>query len=401
LNTEFDNVGPSGSAKIEGHVRFSAVLDVKPYLTSELQRTVFQKAICRLFAVVVHTGKNSHSGHYVAYVHNVSKKEWYKMDDAKIVRVPWNEVQNAEAYMLFYRVTSHPVARQLKDVADAKEEKAKRVVDEIRRREVAVKAAEVAKKAEAIKAVEEAKKADAAKAAAEAALQAEEAALMELAEKPAEDEEVPDAAPSSDAEDPASPTASLGKRARPPLASGEEWARAATTLSPEYLPLFSRIQEFITDNVTFSPEFFGYITEEYNRMSSKLSVGRRVKNNKRIKTLLGKGPGGVNPPEDVPGGAEDIHGGILDLFHQISIMYKASNKGKSGSETFLLPTIEEEEGGEEDVEKKIAATTVAVVAAATPAEVVPALTIDNELVIPAVMELIVPPENTESYDGAL
>ena len=68
------NIGPSGSAKIEGHVGFGPVLDVKPYLTPQLQQTVFQRAICRLFAVVVHSGKNSHSGHYVAYVHNVTKK---------------------------------------------------------------------------------------------------------------------------------------------------------------------------------------------------------------------------------------------------------------------------------------------------------------------------------------
>ena len=121
LQNDFDNVGPSGSAKIEGHVRFDAILDMKPYLTPKLQNGVFQKALCRLFAVVCHTGKNSHSGHYVAYVHNVSKRnEWWKMDDAKVVRSSWAEVQNAEAYMLFYRVTSHPVAMQLKGVADRK-----------------------------------------------------------------------------------------------------------------------------------------------------------------------------------------------------------------------------------------------------------------------------------------
>ncbi|KAL7535470.1 hypothetical protein ACHAXR_010764 [Thalassiosira sp. AJA248-18] len=392
LQPDFDNVGPSGSAKIEGHVPFKTVLDIKPYLTPQLQSTVFQKAICRLFAVVVHSGKNSHSGHYVAYVQNVSKKEWWKMDDAKIVRVPWNEVQNAEAYMLFYRVTSHPVAMRLKSIADAKEEKAKRVVDEIRRREEAKRAVEEAKKAESV-----------------AAAKAAAAALQDLVEKSSEDNKVvPDAAPSSDIEDPAgssnttSSPASLGKRARPPLASGEEWMRAATTLSPEYLPLFNRIQEFITENVTFSPEFFGYITEEYNRMSSKLSIGRRVKNNKRIKTLLGKGPGGVHPPEDVQGGAEDIQGGILDLFHQISLLYKQKGAGGGGggggneNKGFLLPKIEEVE---EDAavttvkEEKMAKDTTAGATTPVVPEVVPPCTIDNELIIPA--------DNTESYDGAL
>jgi len=378
LQTDFDNIGPSGSAKIEGHVRFGAVLDMKPYLTTELQRTVFQKmAICRLFAVVCHTGKNSHSGHYVAYVHNVTKRnEWWKMDDAKVVRSSWEEVQNAEAYMLFYRVTSHPVAMRLKSIADAKEMNARRVIDEMKRREEAKKAAEEAKKAEAI-----------------AAAKAAVTALQELVEK-SSDDKVPDVAPSSDTEDPsgtppvASPdTPALGKRSCPPLSSGEEWARVATTLSPEYLPLFTRIQEFITDNVTFSPEFFGYITEEYNRMSSKMSIGRRVKNNKRIKTLLGKGPGGVYPPEDVVGGAADIQGGIYDLFHQISIIYKANNKGTSVNGHFLLPKIEEEVAAETPTEEKVSSKNTDTAAP----EVVPAM--DTELLIPA--------DNTESYDGAL
>jgi hypothetical protein len=150
-------------------------------------------------------------------------------------------------------------------------------------------------------------------------------------------------------------------------------------LSPEYLPLFSRIEEFVTDNVSFSPEFFGYVTEEYQRLSSKMSVGRRVKNNKRIKTLLGKGPGGVFPPEDVQGGTADLHAGILDLFHQISIMYKRD----SGNESFLLPRIEEEEGtGEGDVKAKDKAASA--VGGIAPAH-----------------ELIIAQDNAESYDGAL
>ena len=369
LQMDFDNVGPSGSAKIEGHVGFMPVLDMKPYLTPKLQQT-FKKAICRLFAVVVHSGKNSHSGHYVSYVHNVSKNEWWKMDDAKVVRASLGEVLSAEAYMLFYRVTNHPVAEQLKSVADGKHEKARRVMEEIRRREEAVKAAEEAKKAEAVKA---------AKAAAQA--------LQDIVDKSSDvDNKVPDAAPSSDNEDPAiSPSSpSLGKRARPSLASGDEWMRAATTLSPEYLPLFTRIQEFIADNVTFSSEFFGYVTDEYNRMSSKLSIGRRVKNNKKIKTLLGRGPGGVYHPEDVAGGAVDIEGGILDLFHQVALMYKASHRGDGNNESFLLPKIKEEVKTPSDVAEKKDSL---------------AMTVEDAA--PASPELIIPQDIGESYDGAL
>lgn len=318
------NVGPSGSAKIEGHVGFGPVLDVKPYLTPQLQQTVFQRAICRLFAVVVHSGKNSHSGHYVAYVHNVTKKEWWMMDDAKVVRSSWDEVRNAEAYMLFYRVTSHPVAMQLKSIADQKEVEARRVMDEIRRREEMVRFAAADSKMKEAEII---------------AARATAVALHELVEGNLAD---PLAPSSSDGEE----ADSLGKRRRPAVASGEEWARIATTLSPEYIPLFTRIQEFITENVTFSPEYFSYITEEYHRMNSKLSIARRNRNNKRFKTLLGKGPGGVYPPEDVTDGAVDIQGGILDLFHQISIMYKNSTKRSGGNESFLLLPSKKVSGGE-------------------------------------------------------
>jgi hypothetical protein len=372
------NVGPSGSAKIEGHVGFGPVLDMKPYLTPQLQQTVFQKAICRLFAVVVHSGKNSHSGHYVAYVHNVTKKEWWMMDDAKVVRSSWDEVRNAEAYMLFYRVTSHPVAMQLRSIADRKEEMARRVMEEIRKRKEAVARAAV-----------EAKKADVINSA-----KAASAALQDLGDRNLDDNpnfplSATADAPLSDVDDPTAGVP-LGKRRRPAVASGEEWARVATALSPEYLPLFTRIQEFITENVTFSPEFFNYITEEYNRMNSKLSIARRVRNNKRMKTLLGKGPGGVYPPEDVIGGAVDIKGGILDLFHQISIMYKNTNKG-SGMESFLLPKIDSGAGTPTSADIVIKEEDM-------PTCKNPSVTTEF---VPSSPELTIAQDNAENYDGAL
>ena len=336
-----DYVGPSGSAKVEGHVKFQSILDIKPYLTSKLQDTVFKKAICRLFAVVVHSGKNSHSGHYVTYVANMKGKDWWKMDDGKVVRASLNEVMQAEAYMLFYRVTNHPVAMQLKADADAKSAASLRIVDAIKRKEEEAKAADEKKRAQAKSAA---------------------LALKQLVE--ADGEGVPDAHPLSDNSD----APSLGKRKRPELASAKEWMDGMTTLSPEFLPLLHRIQDFVSENVTFNSEFFGYITEEYNRMSSKLTVGRRVKNSKRIKSLLGKGPGGIYPVEDVN---EDLSGGILDLFHQISTLYKQEHPD---APSFIIPE------------------TVEVEAAAEEADA-PTLTIDTD-------ELIIP-DATESYDGAL
>jgi ubiquitin C-terminal hydrolase len=105
--------GSSGSAKIEGHSKFLEIFDLKPFLTEELSQNV-KNMFCRLFAVIVHAGKNSHSGHYIAYVRNISKNEWWKMDDARVSRVSSQEVLNAEAYMLFYRVVDHPIAQDLR-----------------------------------------------------------------------------------------------------------------------------------------------------------------------------------------------------------------------------------------------------------------------------------------------
>jgi ubiquitin C-terminal hydrolase len=80
----------SGSAKIEGNIKFQELFDLKPYLTDELQAQHCKTGmLCRLFAVIVHAGKNSHSGHYIAYVRSLNKAAtsnecWWKMDDGRV-----------------------------------------------------------------------------------------------------------------------------------------------------------------------------------------------------------------------------------------------------------------------------------------------------------------------------
>jgi hypothetical protein len=116
--------GGSGSAKIEGHVKFEFVFDLKNYLTPKLQEQQ-PSMICRLFAVIVHAGKNSHSGHYIAYVRNQNKDEWWKMDDGRVTLATQNQVLAADAYMLFYRVVRHPVTVNLEKEYNAKLDEAK------------------------------------------------------------------------------------------------------------------------------------------------------------------------------------------------------------------------------------------------------------------------------------
>jgi ubiquitin C-terminal hydrolase len=121
------NMGKSGSSKIEGHIKFAMCFDLKPYLTDEL-KSQHDNMFCRLFAVIVHAGKNSHSGHYIAFCRNVSKNEWWKMDDSRVSAVTEAEVMQAEAYMLFYRVVKHPIAVQLEERYKRKVETEERIV---------------------------------------------------------------------------------------------------------------------------------------------------------------------------------------------------------------------------------------------------------------------------------
>lgn len=42
-------------------------------------------------------------GHYMAYCQNVINGQWYEFDDQYVTEVHETVVQNAEAYVLFYR----------------------------------------------------------------------------------------------------------------------------------------------------------------------------------------------------------------------------------------------------------------------------------------------------------
>lgn len=42
-------------------------------------------------------------GHYIAYCRNNLNNLWYEFDDQSVTEVSESTVQNAEAYVLFYR----------------------------------------------------------------------------------------------------------------------------------------------------------------------------------------------------------------------------------------------------------------------------------------------------------
>jgi len=197
--------GKSGSAKIEGHVKFEQFFDLKPFLTDDLQKE-HKSMFCRIFAVIVHAGANSHSGHYIAYVRNLSKNEWWKMDDARVTRATQEEVMSAEAYMLFYRAVEHPILTKL-------QKQHKEFVE----------------------------------------------ANKEQATEPEKQ-----ASPNDSAEQPTAETKSSDKKRKrefPDFANGEEWAAAKTRIAPAVMSLLRRGEEFVADNTEFDPKFFALIEE--------------------------------------------------------------------------------------------------------------------------------------------
>lgn len=57
---------------------------------------------CTLAKTAVRVSAPS-GGHYIAYCQNVINGQWYEFDDQYVTEVHETVVQNAEAYVLFYR----------------------------------------------------------------------------------------------------------------------------------------------------------------------------------------------------------------------------------------------------------------------------------------------------------
>lgn len=241
-----DLTGKSGSAKVEGHSKFEQVLDLKPYMTDDLQKKD-GKMLCRLFAVVVHAGKNSHSGHYISYVRNVAKNEWWKMDDARVTVATHAEVMNAEAYMLFYRVVEHPFAVRLR-------EKERELLAELKEQPTTDTTTIVPQK------VIEKKK------------NLFETSLVPPVLPPPQD--IASIANSSMALS-SVPTNASRKRKAPEFTSGEAWARACTTLDDqdEDVAQFRAIENCISEHVSFKPDFFSFLTDQATRRNAKVGHG--------------------------------------------------------------------------------------------------------------------------------
>uniref|UniRef100_A0A8C2UD54 Ubiquitin carboxyl-terminal hydrolase n=1 Tax=Coturnix japonica TaxID=93934 RepID=A0A8C2UD54_COTJA len=101
------------SFKINSHVSFPLEgLDLRPFLAKEC---VSQITTYDLLSVICHHG-TAGSGHYIAYCQNVINGQWYEFDDQYVTEVHETVVQNAEAYVLFYRKSSEEAVRERQKV---------------------------------------------------------------------------------------------------------------------------------------------------------------------------------------------------------------------------------------------------------------------------------------------
>jgi hypothetical protein len=301
--------GKSGSAKIEGHIKFEQVVNLKPYLTEELQKQ-HANMYCRLFSVIVHAGKNSHSGHYIAYVRSLAKNEWWKMDDGRVTHASDEEVMGAEAYMLFYRVVQHPVTLKLQEKYKKK---------------------------------------------------------FLQTETKKDDSDATKTTAAAESPKTADLSASSRKRPAPEFNNGEDWARAKTKLPPHLLTLIAKAQEMVAEDIQFSPAFFKYLSDEAAKETAAIGKGPAssicgklsLRTTGLVNLNLILNDTSCNFPhaeDDVVGGAENLRRKLCDLFYKLAGHFESEGESsfwlsssgsekndKDGSEKNRVAVVEAEE----------------------------------------------------------
>lgn len=95
-----------GLQKINTHVSFPEILDLSPFATAENKNLPLKYT---LYGVVEHIGGLT-GGHYIAYVRNKGslhsddsvEQNWFYFSDTTFRKATFDEVQNSQAYLLFY-----------------------------------------------------------------------------------------------------------------------------------------------------------------------------------------------------------------------------------------------------------------------------------------------------------
>ncbi|CAA0825472.1 Ubiquitin carboxyl-terminal hydrolase 20 [Striga hermonthica] len=91
--------------KIDKHVAFPLVMNLQPFTSGGNNSTVELKYV--LYAVVVHVGMTSTSGHYYSFI-RLSPEMWCKFDDSRVELVSEDYVLSQEAYILYYAKEDTP-----------------------------------------------------------------------------------------------------------------------------------------------------------------------------------------------------------------------------------------------------------------------------------------------------
>jgi ubiquitin carboxyl-terminal hydrolase 36/42 len=96
--------GPFGNFKISKFVEYPDRLSLAEYMSPQQERPPEPRADgpwYRLYAVLVHEGASTRSGHYYCFVKN-SNGVWYMMNDDAVHQVSLATVLRQQAYVLFY-----------------------------------------------------------------------------------------------------------------------------------------------------------------------------------------------------------------------------------------------------------------------------------------------------------
>ena len=86
-------------AKITKNVSFPAVLELAPFMSPQAPHGGATRYA--LYAVLVHSGRSTHSGHYYSFVKSPAGA-WFCADDSRVHPVGEAAVMGQNAYMLFY-----------------------------------------------------------------------------------------------------------------------------------------------------------------------------------------------------------------------------------------------------------------------------------------------------------
>jgi hypothetical protein len=151
-------------------------------------------------------------------------KEWWKMDDARVTKVPVTEVMNAEAYMLFYRVVDHPYSKQV-------ESQVKQLKDEHCNQQAQQPSSVTVPKPNLV---------------------------------PVEEEDDDGGGPATRIKK------NPRKRRAPDYTNGEEWSKkkAHGVVSDDIVAKVNELQEMVKDYLIFSPEFIQLLSEEATKYYS-------------------------------------------------------------------------------------------------------------------------------------